>query len=303
VSASAAAFARAYRKMGLTTIRLAPGLKHPNYSGWKAQVSQPEHWAAHPRDGIAIRLEPSGLVSLDVDDEERAEGVLRHLGADLGKFRANAPCVVGRHFKLFYRAPEIALKHRSITWPKRDAPGNFVLFELRAGNLSDTLPPTVHPGTGEPYRWENPPRNGFPPLPARLLELWLDWPETARKARALCPWAPPPRPLATRQAKPLAARQGPSVIAEFNAAHDVAAILEAHGYQKRGKRFAAPDSSHAAGLVLLDTGKLYCHHAGDPLSGEHALDCFDIYRILDHGGDYRAAVKAAAIALGLGAAA
>ncbi len=89
------------------------------------------------------------------------------------------------------------------------------------------------------------------------------------------------------------------VIDVFNAAHDIAAILETHGYARRGKRFAAPDTSHGAGVVLLDDGRVFCHHQGDPLNSEHALDTFDVYRLLDHGGDYRAAVKAAAEALGI----
>jgi putative DNA primase/helicase len=45
---------------------------------------------------------------------------------------------------------------------------------------------------------------------------------------------------------------------------------------------------------------VFCHHAGDPLSSEHAHDAFDVFRLLEHGGDYRTAVKAAAQALYLG---
>jgi putative DNA primase/helicase len=297
--ADAAAFARGYRELGLVTIRLAPGLKHPNYRGWKSTHTDPEHWLAHPHDGIAIRLAPSGLVGLDIDDEARSEIVLRHFGLELSELKAHAPCAIGRHPKLFYRAPDIELKHRSVTWPKPNGErGTFVLWEFRGGNISDTLPPTIHPGTGQPYRWENPPREGFPSLPSRLLELWLDWEETARQACALCPWAPPPKSIPERWA-PRRDYTGPSVIEAFNAAHDIGQILERHGYVRRGKRFASPETSHGAGVVLLDDGRVFCHHQGDPLHGEHALDAFDIYRVLEHGGDYRCAVKAAAEALGL----
>ena len=179
-----------------------------------------------------------------------------------------------------------------------------MLFELRAGNLADTLPPTRHAVTGLPYRWENPPRNGFPPLPARLLELWLDWETTNREIRALCPWwtpppdAPPARISTASQRRDAEGRRE-SVIDAFNQAHDAAAILEAHGYKRKDKRFISPDSTHAAGIVLLDSGKVFCHHAGDTLHGEHALDAFDVFRLLDHSGDFRAAVRAAAQALGM----
>jgi putative DNA primase/helicase len=90
-----------------------------------------------------------------------------------------------------------------------------------------------------------------------------------------------------------------SVIHEFNAAHDVAALLEAHGYQPDGKRFKAPDCKHGAGVVLLDDGRVYCHNRGDVLASEHALDPFDVYCALDHGGDFKAAVRDAAKILGM----
>jgi putative DNA primase/helicase len=261
-----------------------------------------QHWSRNPMHGMAALLGPSGLVSVDIDDEKKTEMMLQQVGIDLHALRAEAPCIVGRHFRLLYRAPDIVLRHRSVTWPKKAEPrSSSVLFEFRAGNISDTLPPSIHPGTGRPYCWENPPRNGFPPLPARLLELWQNWSEFNRQALALCPWAPAPKP--TPQPKARKELRGESVIGAFNFAHDVGAILEAHGYRRRGKRFASPDTQHAAGIVIMESGKVYCHQQGDPLSSDHALDAFDLYRILQYGGDYRAAVRAAANSLGLNRAA
>jgi putative DNA primase/helicase len=136
-----------------------------------------------------------------------------------------------------------------------------VLFELRAGSIADTLPPTIHPGTGTPYRWETPPQNGFPQLPPRLLEIWRDWENTNHAIRALCPWAPPP----PSEPRPRREYSGPSVIEAFNAAHDTAAILEQHGYIRQGKRFASPGTSHDAGIVLLDSGKVFAITRAIPL--------------------------------------
>jgi putative DNA primase/helicase len=259
-----------------------------------------DHWTRNPHQGIAALLEPSNLVSIDVDNETLARDVLQHFGIDLGRLRESAPTIIGRHYRLLYRTPAESLKHRSLAWPRKDDPrSSSVLFEFRAGNISDTLPPTIHPGTGQPYRWENPPRHGFPPLPARILELWQDWPAFSRRALALCPWwtPPPDRPSPARaQSREL---RGESVIDVFNQSHDAAAILEAHGYQRRGKRFASPGTNHAAGIVIMESGRIFCHQVGDVLSSEHAHDAFDLYRILQHGGDYRAAVKEAAALLGL----
>lgn len=298
-----AKFARRYCELGLALTWTPFGQKGPRHAGWDLPdnaITEPNrafgYWSVNTEHGLAALLGPSGLVSLDIDDEQHAPRVLQHFGIDLSLLRESTPTVVGRHFRLMFRAPDAELKHRNATWPKQGAPGNFVLFELRAGSLADTLPPTRHAVTGLPYRWENPPKHGFPALPDRLLEIWADWEATNLTIRALCPWAPPPPPT---EPKPRREHAGPSVIEAFNAAHAAGTILEAHGYQRRGKRFTAPDSSHAAGIVLLDSGKVFCHHGGDALRSEHALDCFDVFRILAHGGNYRAAVKAAADALGL----
>jgi Bifunctional DNA primase/polymerase, N-terminal len=299
-----AKFARRYCEIGLALTFTSPGAKGPRHAGWNIPentIRDPKrafgYWHLNPSHGVAALLGPSGLVSLDVDDERQSPGVLKHFGIDLEALRETTPTIVGRHFRLMFRAPAAELKHRSATWPNQGAPGNFVLFELRAGNLADTLPPTRHAVTGLPYRWENPPKHGFPQLPDRLLDIWQDWEATKLAIHALCPWAPPPPPPS--EPRPHREYNGPSVIEAFNAAHDVTALLESHGYQKRGKRFIAPDSGHAPGVSLLDNGKIYCHHQGDVLASERALDAFDVFRLLDHGGDFRAAVKAAAQALGL----
>jgi hypothetical protein len=96
----------------------------------------------------------------------------------------------------------------------------------------------------------------------------------------------------------------PSVIAAFNRAHDVGAMLKTHGYKRCGKRWIAPDSETGLpGVVLLKgrdgVERVYSHHGSDALADDHAHDPFDLYRILVHKGDVLRAVRGAAIALGL----
>lgn len=294
-------YAERYSAHGVSLLRTAPNSKHPCYKGWNKPENaiSPAYWSDHPRDGIAALLGASGLVSVDVDDVRVAESLMQTFGVDLKALRTAGPCIVGRHYRLMYRAPECELKHRTLKWPKPEDPkSSSVILEFRAGLISDTLPPTLHPGTGVPYRWENPPRNGFPPPPTQLLELWLGWQKFERAAVMLCPWAPPSKPKFAPRTRTMK-RVRSSVIHAFNGANDVAAILEANGYTRRGKRFASPGTNHAAGIVLTDDGRVFCHHAGDPLSSDHAHDAFDIYRLLQHDGDFQSAVKAAAEALGL----
>jgi putative DNA primase/helicase len=302
-----ARWAERYCEIGIVLTWTAAGQKGPRHAGWNRvenaitkRAAARSHWSENPADGIAVLLAPSNLVSIDVDDEDRSRIVLQHFGIDLEELRRTAPCVVGRHLRVLYLAPDVELKHRTLVWPKQENPNaSAVILEMRAGSISDTLPPTIHPGTRQPYRWENPPRGGFPPLPKAVLDLWQDWTATSRAALALCPWAPTPKETPPPRPRTTITTRRESVIDAFNAAYDVAAILEAHGYQRRGKRFLSPETQHAAGVVLMESGKVFCHHAGDPLSGEHARDTFDVYRLLEHEGDFRAAIRAAAQALGL----
>ncbi len=94
------------------------------------------------------------------------------------------------------------------------------------------------------------------------------------------------------------------VIEAFNNAHDVGLILEQHGYKAQGRRrWLWPGSTTGlAGVRLLPDAvpqRVYSSHGGDPLNDGHAHDAFDLWRILQHGGDMTAAVKDAARICGM----
>lgn len=93
-----------------------------------------------------------------------------------------------------------------------------------------------------------------------------------------------------------------SAIARFNTDHDVSAILERNGYAPAGRnRWTYPESTSGdPGVRLLpDDGgakRVYSSHGGDPLNDGHAHDAFDLVRLLEHGGDMRAALHSIGIA-------
>jgi putative DNA primase/helicase len=226
--------------------------------------------------------------------------VLDELGIDLRALRAKTPCVVGNptRFRLLFKAPGgIELTRKVLAWPGQNGGKPVTVFELRGGQIQDVLPPTIHPETNQPYRWDIPPRNGFPPLLSELLELWAQWDSYRRELEGFCPWG--------KAFEPSVAPRGngarPDIIGGFNEAHSVEALLERHGYKPKGRRrWTSPTSSTGlAGVALLDDGKVFSHHASDPLADEHIHDAFDVYRILKHGGDMRAAIQEAAKELGI----
>ncbi len=179
----------------------------------------------------------------------------------------------------------------------------FTVFELRAGLVQDVFPPSIHPGTGKPYTWRTPPRanNGLPTLTVDLLNIWQGWEFFKRDAEAACPWAIKPAAAPAKVIKrsaPAAGKQ-PSVIDEFNRCHDIEELLRTHGYIKRGSKWLYPQSSTGLPGVTIADGKVYSHHGADPLANGHQNDAFEVFCLLEHGGDQSKAVKDAARMLGM----
>jgi putative DNA primase/helicase len=109
--------------------------------------------------------------------------------------------------------------------------------------------------------------------------------------------------LTAQPARPAAAASRPSVIDAFNAQADIPTMLERHGYKPAGgNRWLWPGSTSGAPgvLYLPDRERVFSGHAADPLqAGGRAHDAFGAWCALEHGGDERAAVRAAARLLGL----
>lgn len=303
-------------------------------------------WLEHPNHNLGVVLGPSRVCSLDVDDVELCRIALREaFGLDLDSLAAAFPTTVGNpaRFRVMFRVPDgIELSRRSLAWPNQADPDGSILkaltaqmvaakeagdatreaalkmaaepfkkitvFELRGGAVQDVLPPSIHPGTGQPYTWRIPPSAyGLPELPAELLSIWQDWDQLKPQALAVCPWAIKPAPVSsqpTPRARAASAQSGnslPEVIPEFNRTYDIATLIEAHGYKRIGGKWLCPHSSSGDPGVTITEGKLYSHHSSDPLANGHKNDAFDVYCILVHDGNQREATKAAARMLGLDA--
>ncbi|MFZ1869583.1 MAG: bifunctional DNA primase/polymerase [Steroidobacteraceae bacterium] len=281
--------------------------KRPLGEAWNADANlirtaqaARNYWTRHPQRNVGACLGPSGLVSLDADYLEGARQVLTAEGIELDALMRDTPTIIGRAPRLEFKAPSVVLGRKSVVWPARaEGEKPVTVLEFRAGRVQDVLPPSLHPDTKQPYRWLTPPTDGFPPLPDSLLQLWLNFDPFKHRARNLCPWVDP-EPEKAVPPRNRVLHTGPSIIGAFNDAHDPVAILESHGYVRAGKRrWKSPQGHGIAGVVLLPSGKVFCHHSSDALGDEHAHDAFDLYAQFEHGGDQRAAVRAAAELLGL----
>lgn len=301
-----------YTRLGFALVPIEPGSKGPRGSGWQKRGVGAEYWRLHPEMGMGLIHGLSGTATLDVDHPEWATLALEAVGIDLGALEDSAHFrIQGRKgAKPVYLLPEgYTLGRKALAWPhpterlENGRPRLITLFELRSGPTQDVLPPSLHPETKQPYAWlpQMPEHRGeLELLPPELLILWERWDKARQQMLDACPWAQPETD--SQHPDPQQRWKGSlqqSVIAAFNQAYRAEDILERNGYHRVGSRYICPSSStRLAGVTFLE-GRVYSHHGSDPLADGHAHDAFDVWRILEHGGDWRKAVQEAAKLLGL----
>ena len=298
-----------YVNRGFGITWLDYGTKAPKHKDWNTPnkvVTTSDKartiWREPHNIGVVHSLGTTKTCSFDADRVDDARAVLAEFGIDLDALRQGVPTIQGKpgNFRLLYRQPEgVDLNLVKLEWPDPNKPKSRVtVFELRAGPCQDVLPPSRHP-SGVDYQWLVPPGNVLPEPPPALLELWRNWETWVSELQATCPWAKPAEPKVTPHRKADGANL--DVIGQFNNAHDVRAILEANGYRpKGGCRYLPPNSTSGVPSVrILDSGRVYSSNGSCPLNDGHAHDAFSIFSILEHDGDVRAAVRAAAAALGV----
>ncbi len=290
--------AERYRSMGWALTGIPAGSKAPATVGWQKQAAPDDYWDRNPSHNIGLIHHLSGTCALDIDHMPHTRLVFDALNIDLDGILAAAPRIIGRPDRgkvLFLLPADIQLTTRKISWPVEGDPRRTeVVFELRAGTVQDVLPPSIHPDTGNPYRWAGMPPEQIGAIPERLLTVWREWDRFRPQIADLCPWrrveafTPPP-------SRPRATGEGQSVIAAYNAATTVAAELEAAGYRRIGTRMLSPNStSGIPGVIIFDDGRAYSHHASDPFDPAHSFDAFEVFCTYQHLGNVTAAVKAAA---------
>ena len=298
-----------YVNRGFGITWLDYGTKAPKHKDWNTPnkvVTTSDKartiWREPHNIGVVHSLGTTKTCSFDADRVDDARAVLAEFGIDLDALRQGVPTIQGKpgNFRLLYRQPEgVDLNLVKLEWPDPNNPKSRVtVFELRAGPCQDVLPPSRHP-SGVDYQWLVPPGNVLPEPPPALLELWRNWETWVSELLATCPWAKPAEPKVTPHRKADGANL--DVIGQFNNAHDVRAILEANGYRpKGGCRYLPPNSTSGVPSVrILDSGRVYSSNGSCPLNDGHAHDAFSIFSILEHDGDVRSAVRAAAAALGV----
>lgn len=303
-------------RYGWHVVPIEPGRKFPKADDWgnntlsTADAAASFYTNGHSDWNIGIALGPSQVCSFDIDCEESVNLILAEFGLPLDALD-EFPTIRGKGRRVMFRVPDgMDLPYCKLNWPKQDdAKRQYTVFELRAAcdgkQRQDVAPPSIHPETGQPYKWEvQPPKSGqFPEPPAWLLAIWQHWDDFKPQFKDACPWIEKPA-LVPPKSKPAPTNtSGNDVIGAFCDAHDIESMLDQYGYKRIGRRYLSPHSGTGLpGVVLFDDNRCWIHHASDPLCSEEnnqPVNPFDLYCYYEHGNDVKKAVKAAADLLGM----
>jgi len=275
--------------------------KNPDRKGWNKPkcASNTNGYSALSGDflnceriNLGLYHGASNTLALDLDDVELARQVfedttdldlLAWLENDL---RVEIKSPKANRGKLLFKLPVgfdgavlRQLKHKK-----------KVIFELRCGNCQDVIYGR-HPEGGDYQLIGNP--AVIPPIPDVLLDMlqhWDDWKPCFDSALGIETEPIKIAPYRPQQGQHIKGWRDP--IKEFNQSYSVSDVLIRNSYKPVGKdRFIRPgSSSKAPGAVIMrncaDGVERIYSHGGDMLNDGFAHDAFDVYRLLECGGEW-----------------
>ena len=174
-----------YIQHGWVLVPILPGHKGPSgvaAKGWNRRdkcVDDPNH----DMHSAGLAHAYSGTCAIDVDNYPVAAEWLAERGVDLDSLFADPQAVQissGRlnRGKLIYALPE-PLQSKKVAQDenRRDAL-DFRCATTTGLTVQDVLPPSIHPETGEPYKWVYDEMlvdwQSLPALPSELHKIWTD---------------------------------------------------------------------------------------------------------------------------------
>lgn len=174
-----------YIDHGWVLVPILPGQKGPSgpsAKGWNRRdkcVTDPDH----PMRNAGLAHAYSGTCAIDVDDYARAREWLQERGIDLDEL-FNAPESVqlasGRanRGKLIYKLPEPLCSKKVALFGNNQSALDFRCATAAGLTVQDVLPPSIHPDTGRPYKWEYADEmlgdwRELPMIPEALHNVWL----------------------------------------------------------------------------------------------------------------------------------
>lgn len=249
-------------------------------------------FAGHPGRGAGLRVGPSGGWG-DIEGDgpawkEQIDDLCRGEDLDVLGFDSKR----GGHNMVLPPPPELADIPNGAKFPWSE----FSDLEIRL-NGKDVQGQSVIPPTATddfPRCWRGPWR--IAPLPDAAVETLAKlWEEDQRRRQAANQQAYRSR---TKRKKDVGS--GPSPIDQFNAdtgVEGILAMLEAHGWRfvkHSGDVLyvAHPDATGPwSGSIGWCGDRLYCWSPNTDFPAQKPQDAFDVFRVLEHGGDFGRALR------------
>ena len=321
-SDTVAATLRRCAAAGLSTIPVDPQTKKPlghllprgpgGKPTWKPYQKAPAdeatltRWAESDLQALAVVTGQvsGGLLVLDFDVPEFYSWWVERVGDDAHGLPVQQ--TGGGGYQVLLRCPDPG-GNQKLAWApgEADPTGRTIAIETRGEGGYAVLAPSLHP-SGQRYVWLSGDAAGVPTVPQERVERLL----AAARALDMAPLTKQDRERQEAQAcERLDAQRrkgtGVQVIDAFNAATPVESLLERHGYTRGPSgRYVRPGGTSES-VTILDGRRSVHWSTNDPLnngrgkSGCGVHDAFSLFVELEHAGDVKAAVRAAAQALNL----
>lgn len=246
-----------------------------------------------------VAADGSQLYETTLDFDAEADRFLKNWWESTGDLSNDLPIqqTGGGGYQVFFRSPlKVSNVKLAYAVNETEETGREIAIETRGEGGYSLVPPSLHPSGGR-YEWMDGNLSTVPAISVAHAQSILD-------AGKRCCEAPYTKQQLEKQrekeekAKPKTNTTNVNVIGAFNDAHSIEELLTQNGYQCRGERYARPGGNNPT-VAILDCGS-YHHSSNDPLHCEgHTQDPFAVYTYFNHDGDVRAAVKSAAVELGL----
>jgi hypothetical protein len=178
------ASADSYIRHGWALVPIPMGTKGPRTVGWNRKEAALTSAAdLPPGHGMGLAHAYSGTMAVDIDEWSRAQFELALHGIDLNQLYEAPDAVIidsGRagRGKLLYAMPQgLVLPSHKLTDKLVDGTA-YNYLDYRCGTINgltvqDVLPPSIHPDTGQPYRWAGKGHWArLPTIPEALLTHW-----------------------------------------------------------------------------------------------------------------------------------
>lgn len=313
---------------GLSVIQLIPGTKKPK-NKWKAhqqRAQTPDElraWANGVRSfGVVCGAVSGNLEVLDFDANEKAQPRpytaedffnpwMDACGDLVDQYQLPIVRTGGGGYQILYRCETIG-GNRDLAWvpdenPKNEA-GRAIAIETRGEGGFFVAAPSLHPDGGY-YEFMCGDLSAIPTIPAGVREQFF------KVAQSLClmPYERKTIQKALQNQREHQERTTPvnsaagDVIGQFNERNSIRALLLRNGYTDCGHgRLSRPGKGDSGGVAVLDSDNVSFHWStNDPLYATNGQNSplpwtpFGVFCELEHAGDLKAAVRAAALELGI----